>query len=87
MDKNEYRAALKTLRLSEVRAARWLGVSCRTSQAYALGERPIPHVVEVCIRAHIRIEWIAPQWMFRPPGWQVPRARPNTQRLRIALKN
>ena len=50
MDKAEYRNALKTLRLSQVRAARWLGISARTSQAYALGERPIPRVVELCLR-------------------------------------
>jgi hypothetical protein len=40
MDGTEYRAAIKAMRLSQVRAARWLGISGRTSQAYALGERP-----------------------------------------------
>jgi hypothetical protein len=73
MDKHQYRAALKTLRLSQVRAARWLGISGRTSQAYALGERPIPKVVELCIRVHVKHGWYACQWEFRPPGWQVPR--------------
>jgi hypothetical protein len=72
MDAAEYRAALKAMRLSQVRAARWMGISGRTSQAYALGERPIPRVVALCIRKHIKHAWIACQWEFRPPGWQVP---------------
>lgn len=72
MDKDEYRAALRTLRLSQVRAARWLGISCRTSQAYALGERSIPHVVALCLRVHMKFGWYPCQWEFRRPGWQVP---------------
>jgi hypothetical protein len=72
MDAAEYRAALKAMRLSQVRAGRWLGISGRTSQAYALGERPIPHVVALCIRMHLKHGWYACQWEFRPPGWQVP---------------
>jgi hypothetical protein len=71
MDATEYRAALRAMRLSQVRAARWMGVSGRTSQAYALGERPIPHVVAVCIRKHLKHGWYASQWEFRPPGWHV----------------
>jgi hypothetical protein len=73
MDRDEYRAALRAMRLSQTRAARWLGISGRTSQAYALGERPIPRVVALCIRKHIKHGWIACQWEFRAPGWQVPR--------------
>jgi hypothetical protein len=72
MDATEYRAALKAMRLSQVRAGRWLGISGRTSQAYALGERPIPRVVELCIRKHLKHGWIACQWEFRPAGWPVP---------------
>jgi hypothetical protein len=72
MDSSEYRAALKAMNLSQVRAGRWLGISGRTSQAYALGERPIPHVVALCIRTHIKQGWVAPQWEFRKAGWQVP---------------
>ena len=72
MDATEYRAALKAMRLSQVRAGRWLGISGRTSQRYALGEQKIPHVVALCIRTHIKISWIAPQWMYRAPGWRVP---------------
>ena len=72
MDATEYRLALKAMRLSQVRAARWLGISGRTSQAYALGERPIPHVVALLIRTKIKAGWVAFQWDFRPPGWQVP---------------
>ena len=73
MDSSEYRDALRTMRLSQVRAARWLGISGRTSQAYASGHRPIPKVVKLCIRTHIKTGWYACQWQFRPPGWQVPR--------------
>jgi hypothetical protein len=72
MDATEYRAALKAMRLSQVRAGRWLGISGRTSQAYALGERPIPHVVALCIRKHLKHGWIACQREFRPPRRQVP---------------
>jgi hypothetical protein len=72
MDGAEYRAALTAMRLSQVRAARWLGISGRTSQAYALGERPIPHVVGLCIRAYVNVGWHAFQWQFRRPGWRVP---------------
>lgn len=72
MDATEYRAALKAMHLSQVRAARWMGISVRTSQAYALGERPIPHVVALLIRTKVRAGWIAFQCDFRPPGWQVP---------------
>jgi hypothetical protein len=72
MDRDEYRAALNAMRLSQTRAARWLGISVRTSQGYALGERPIPHVVALCIRTHIKHGWYACQWEFRAPGWQVP---------------
>jgi hypothetical protein len=68
----EPRAGPRGMRLSQVRAARWLGISGRTSQAYALGERPIPHVVALCIRHHLKHGWYACQWDFRPPGWQVP---------------
>src|ERR1700736_5090263 len=72
MDATEYRAALGAMRLSQVRAGRWLGISGRTSHAYATGERPIPRVVELCIRHHLKHGWYACQWEFRPPGWQVP---------------
>jgi hypothetical protein len=73
MDAIEYRAALKSMHLSQVRAGRWLGISGRTSQAYALGERPIPQVVALCIRKHLKHGWYAYPWEFRKPGWQVPR--------------
>jgi hypothetical protein len=72
MDATEYRAALRAMHISQVRAARWMGISVRTSQAYALGERPIPHVVALLIRTKVRAGWIAFRCDFRPPGWQVP---------------
>lgn len=42
MDKEEYRAAIERLGLSQVKAGRLLGVDGRTSQKWALGERAIP---------------------------------------------
>jgi hypothetical protein len=42
MDRDEYRAALRAMHLSQTRAARWMGISVRTSQGYALGERRLP---------------------------------------------
>lgn len=38
----EYEAALKTLGLSQVGAARMLGVAERTSRAWVSGFRPVP---------------------------------------------
>jgi hypothetical protein len=72
MDATEYRIALKAMHLSQTRAARWMGISVRTSQRYALGEAEIPHVVALLIRTKVRAGWIAFQGDYRPPGWQVP---------------
>lgn len=36
MTKNQYRAAIKKLGLSQPRAGAWLGIALRTSQNYAL---------------------------------------------------
>ncbi len=41
----EYRDAIKKLGLSQARAAKFLGVTVRTSQGYALGERPVPEAI------------------------------------------
>lgn len=53
MTPEEYRAALKALGLSQHRAAAWLGVAPRTSQAWALGEHRIPQPVATVIRIEL----------------------------------
>lgn len=55
MTKNQYRAAIKRLGLSQVRAAAFLGVSPRTSQGYALGEYPVPEAVAKLLRLMVRL--------------------------------
>jgi DNA-binding transcriptional regulator YiaG len=42
MSPDEYRAAIERLGLSQVAAARLLGVDARTSRRWASGERDIP---------------------------------------------
>ncbi len=42
MTPDEYRAAIEKLGLSQIAAARLLGVDERTSRRWALGERDIP---------------------------------------------
>lgn len=42
MTPDEYRAAIETLGLSQVAAARLLGVDDRTSRRWASGERDVP---------------------------------------------
>jgi hypothetical protein len=50
MTKDDYRAILEALRLSQVAAAKVLGIADRTSRAYALGERPVPEPVALALR-------------------------------------
>jgi hypothetical protein len=50
MTKHDYRTALETLGLSQVAAAKVLGIADRTSRAYALGERPVPEPVALALR-------------------------------------
>jgi hypothetical protein len=50
MTKNDYRAVLEALGLSQVAAANVLGIADRTSRAYALGERPVPEPVALALR-------------------------------------
>lgn len=45
MTRDEYRAALKALRLTQEGAAPVLGISPRMSQSYAIGEWPVPEPV------------------------------------------
>jgi len=53
MPATEYRAILRALRLSQHRAAKWLGVSARTGQNYATKGPPEP--VARFIRAWVRL--------------------------------
>jgi hypothetical protein len=50
MTKDDYRAALAALGLSQVAAAKVLGIADRTSRAYALGERPVSEPVALALR-------------------------------------
>jgi hypothetical protein len=50
MTKHDYRTALLTLGLSQVAAAKVLGIADRSSRAYALGERPVPAPVALALR-------------------------------------
>jgi hypothetical protein len=50
MSPAEYKAAIKALGLTQVKAGTWLGISPRTSQGYALGEYPIPEPVSKLLR-------------------------------------
>lgn len=49
MTPNQYRAAIAALGLSQVRAAKFLGIAERTSRSYALGEFPVPRVVAMLL--------------------------------------
>jgi len=51
----QYRAAIKSLGLSQERAGVWLGISPRTSQGYALGEYPVPEPVAKLLRLMIKL--------------------------------
>lgn len=55
MTPDQYRTALKKLKLSHHQAAAWLGVSHRTSQRYALGEGPVPHATAKLLRLCVRL--------------------------------
>jgi hypothetical protein len=50
MTKHDYRTAFETLGLSQIAAAKVLGIADRTSRAYALGERPVPAPVALALR-------------------------------------
>ena len=52
----QYRAAIAKLGLSQERAGLWLGIGKRTSQGYALGERPVPEPVAKLLRLMVRLK-------------------------------
>lgn len=56
MTPTQYKAAIKTLGLSQQRAGDWLGIGRRTSQAYALGETRIPEPVAKLLRLTIKLK-------------------------------
>jgi hypothetical protein len=56
MNPTEYKAAIKTLGLSQEAAGRWLGISGRQSQSYAIGEYPVPEPVAKLLRLCIRLK-------------------------------
>lgn len=55
MTPDQYRDAIARLGLSQVRAARFLGVAPRTSQGYALGEYPVPEAIAKLLRLMVRL--------------------------------
>lgn len=55
MTPTQYRAAIRTLGLSQERAGDWLGIGRRTSQGYALGEYPVPEPVAKLLRLMIKL--------------------------------
>lgn len=50
MDASEYRALIAELGLTQVEAARFLGVSDRTSRAWALGQNDVPPAIALFLR-------------------------------------
>jgi DNA-binding transcriptional regulator YiaG len=56
MTSKQYRKAIESLGLSQQKAARWLGVSPRTSQNYALGETRIPEPVAKLLRITVKLK-------------------------------
>ena len=56
MTPSQYRAAIKTLGLSQERAGDWLGIGRRTSQSYALGETRIPEPVAKLLRLTVELK-------------------------------
>lgn len=56
MTPDQYRAAIQKIGLSQHRAAKFLGVSPRTSQGYALGEYPVPDAISKLLKLMIRLK-------------------------------
>jgi len=49
MDHPTYREAIKRLGLSQGQAAALFGVDARTGRRWALGEKPVPRAVSLCL--------------------------------------
>lgn len=56
MTGEQYKRAIKALGLSQERAGTWLGVNTRTSQGWAIGERPVPEPVAKLLRLMLRLK-------------------------------
>ena len=59
MTRNQYRAALDQLGLTQGSAAEWLGISIRSSHGYANGEpipEPIAKLLRLCVRLKLKPE-------------------------------
>jgi hypothetical protein len=52
----QYKAAIKTLGLSQEKAGVWLGMSRRMGQSYATGEYPVPEPAAKLLRLCIRLK-------------------------------
>lgn len=65
MTPSQYRKAIAALKLSQVRAGEFMGYSGRASQGWALGEKPVPRVVELVLRLMIRCN-VKPEDMEKP---------------------
>lgn len=65
MHKNEYRAAIEAVGLTQVSAGDFLGIDPRTSRRYALGE-PVPPPLAILLRymarKKLRPQDIRPEW-------------------------
>lgn len=55
MTAKQYLAAIEKLGLSQLAAGRWLGVSPRTAQNYALGKTRIPEPTAKLLRLVLRL--------------------------------
>jgi hypothetical protein len=51
----EYKLAIACLRLSQVEAGKWLGMSTRSSQEYASGRAKIPEPTAKLLRLCVRL--------------------------------
>ena len=56
MTPKQYKAALKTIGISNYKAAPWLGIALRTAQNYASGERPVPATLARLLRLVISLK-------------------------------
>lgn len=60
MTAEQYKSAIKSLGLSQHRAADWLGIGRRTSQGFALGEYPVPVAIEKLLKLMVKFK-ISPE--------------------------
>jgi hypothetical protein len=56
MTSRQYRAAIETLGLSQIRAGKFLGVPTKTSSRWALGESRVPEAVSMLLRLMLSLK-------------------------------